>query len=48
MIEAASLLNVARVFLIAWAVIVLLHGLLASLSSRGNPLPPETPEHHDH
>lgn len=48
MIEAGTLLNASKIFLIVWAVLVLVHGLLHSLSEKGNPLPPELPEHDDH
>jgi hypothetical protein len=48
MIDAGTLLTASRIFLIVWTIVVLVHGLLLSLSEKGNPLPPEAPEHHDH
>jgi hypothetical protein len=48
MIDAGTLLNASKIFLIVWAIVVLVHGFLLSLSEKGDPLPPELPEHHDH
>lgn len=43
--DAGSLLTIAFGFLVVWGIVVLIHGILASLSPRGNPLPPEPPHH---
>jgi hypothetical protein len=48
MMDAATLLDISKIFLIVWAIVVLAHGFLLSLSAKGEPLPPEMPEHHDH
>jgi hypothetical protein len=48
MIDAETLLDISKIFLIVWAIVVLAHGILLSLGAEGDPLPPEMPEHHDH